>query len=51
MGWGIENVLWVSDRGILTNSKIKELVKPIEGVGFATVESFGTAQLACSLGV
>jgi hypothetical protein len=24
-GWGIENVVWVSDRGILTNSKIKEL--------------------------
>ena len=30
-GWGIENVVWVSDRGIFTNSKIKELVKPIEG--------------------
>ena len=28
-GWGIENVVWVSDRGILTNSKINELVKPI----------------------
>jgi hypothetical protein len=25
----IENVVWVSDRGILTNSKINELVKPI----------------------
>ena len=24
-GLGIENVVWVSDRGILTNSKIKEL--------------------------
>jgi len=35
-GWGIENVLWVSDRGILTNSKIKELVKPIEGLDYIT---------------
>jgi len=36
MGWGIENVVWVSDRGILTNSKIKELVKPIEGLDYIT---------------
>ncbi|WP_375328268.1 IS1634 family transposase [Microcystis sp. BLCC-F210] len=35
-GWGIENVVWVSDRGILTNSKIKELVKPIEGLDYIT---------------
>ncbi|MFM6404113.1 MAG: tail length tape measure protein, partial [Microcystis sp.] len=34
--WGIENVVWVSDRGILTNSKIKELVKPIEGLDYIT---------------
>jgi hypothetical protein len=36
MGWGIENVVWVSDRGIFTNSKIKELVKPIEGLDYIT---------------
>ena len=35
-GWGIENVVWVSDRGILTNSKIKELVKPTEGLDYIT---------------
>ncbi|MFN6247017.1 IS1634 family transposase [Microcystis sp.] len=35
-GWGIENVVWVSDRGILTNSKINELVKPIEGLDYIT---------------
>ncbi|WP_375329570.1 IS1634 family transposase [Microcystis sp. BLCC-F210] len=35
-GWGIENVVWISDRGILTNSKIKELVKPIEGLDYIT---------------
>ncbi|AKV69678.1 IS1634 family transposase [Microcystis panniformis] len=35
-GWGIENVVWVSDRGIFTNSKIKELVKPIEGLDYIT---------------
>jgi len=29
-------VVWVSDRGILTNSKIKELVKPIEGLDYIT---------------
>ena len=33
-GFGIKNVVWVSDRGILTNSKIKELVKPIEGLDY-----------------
>ena len=33
-GFGIQNVVWVSDRGILTNSKIKELVKPIEGLDY-----------------
>ncbi|MCZ8276104.1 MAG: transposase, partial [Microcystis sp. LE19-4.1E] len=35
-GWGIENVVWVSDRRIFTNSKIKELVKPIEGLDYIT---------------
>lgn len=34
--FGISNVVWVSDRGILTNSKIKELVKPIEGLDYIT---------------
>nr|CAO86924.1 unnamed protein product [Microcystis aeruginosa PCC 7806] len=29
-------MVWVSDRGILTNSKIKELVKPIEGLDYIT---------------
>ncbi|WOB68145.1 IS1634 family transposase [Microcystis aeruginosa] len=35
-GWGIENVVWVSNRGIFTNSKINELVKPIEGLDYIT---------------
>ena len=29
-------MVWVSDRGILTNSKINELVKPIEGLDYIT---------------
>jgi transposase len=32
--FGIRNVVWVSDRGILTTSKINELVKPIEGLDY-----------------
>jgi transposase len=32
--FGIKNVVWVSDRGILTTSKINELVKPIEGLDY-----------------
>lgn len=32
----LSNVVWVSDRGILTSSKIKELVKPIEGLDYIT---------------
>lgn len=32
--FGIHNVVWVSDRGILTNSKINELVKPMEGLDY-----------------
>ncbi len=35
-GWGIENVVWVSDRGILTKEKINELVKPIKGLDYIT---------------
>jgi transposase len=34
--FGISNVVWVSDRGILTSSKIKELVKPREGLDYIT---------------
>ena len=30
--FGIHNVVWVTDRGILTSSKINELVKPVEGL-------------------
>ncbi|MDJ0661564.1 MAG: IS1634 family transposase [Crocosphaera sp.] len=28
--FGVKNVVWVTDRGILTSSNIKELVKPVE---------------------
>jgi len=34
--FGIKNVVWVTDRGILINSKINELVKPVEGLDFIT---------------
>ena len=32
--FGINNVVWVTDRGILTSSNIKELVKPVEGLDY-----------------
>ena len=32
----IKNVVWVTDRGILTNNKINELVKPVEGLDYIT---------------
>ena len=32
--FGIQNVVWVTDRGILTNAKINELVKPVEGLDY-----------------
>ncbi len=32
--FGIKNVVWVTDRGILTNANINELVKPVEGLDF-----------------
>ncbi len=32
--FGIHNVVWVTDRGILTSSKINELVKPVEGLDY-----------------
>ena len=34
--FGIKNVVWVTDRGILTNNKINELVKPVEGLDHIT---------------
>lgn len=34
--FGIKNVVWVTDRGILTNNKINELVKSVEGLDFIT---------------
>ncbi|HEY9702585.1 MAG TPA: IS1634 family transposase [Allocoleopsis sp.] len=34
--FGIKNVVWVTDRGILTNSKINELVKTVEGLDYIT---------------
>ena len=34
--FGIKNVVWVTDRGILTNAKINELVKPVEGLDYIT---------------
>ncbi|WP_048322535.1 IS1634 family transposase, partial [Crocosphaera watsonii] len=30
----VKNVVWVTDRGILTSSNIKELVKPVEGLDY-----------------
>ncbi len=32
--FGVKNVVWVTDRGILTSSNIKELVKPVEGLDY-----------------
>ncbi len=32
--FGIKNVVWVTDRGILTNANINELVKPVEGLDY-----------------
>merc|ERR1711975_196523 len=32
--FGVHNVVWVTDRGILTSSNIKELVKPVEGLDY-----------------
>lgn len=32
--FNIKNVVWVTDRGILTSSKINELVKPVQGLDF-----------------
>jgi transposase len=32
----IKNIVWVTDRGILTNSKINELVKSVEGLDYIT---------------
>ncbi|WP_013335032.1 IS1634 family transposase [Gloeothece verrucosa] len=34
--FGIKNVIWVTDRGILTSSKIDELVKPLPGLDYIT---------------
>ena len=30
--FGIKNIIWVSDRGILTNAQINESIKPREGI-------------------
>ena len=30
----IQNIVWVTDRGILTSAKINELVKPVEGLDY-----------------
>ena len=32
--FGIKNVVWVTDRGILTNANINELVKPLEDLDY-----------------
>ena len=34
--FGVTNVVWVTDRGILTNNKINELVKSVEGLDYIT---------------
>jgi transposase len=34
--FGIKNVVWVTDRGILINSKINELVKSVDGLDYIT---------------
>ena len=32
--FGVKNIVWVTDRGILTNANINELVKPVEGLDY-----------------
>ena len=32
--FGVKNIVWVTSRGILTNAKINELVKPVEGLDY-----------------
>jgi transposase len=34
--FGIKNIIWVSDRGILTNAQINESIKPREGIDYIT---------------
>ncbi len=32
--FGVNNIVWVTDRGILTSAKIRELVKPVVGLDY-----------------
>ena len=34
--WGIERVVWVADRGLLTDARIREELRPVEGLGWIT---------------
>lgn len=34
--WGIDRVVWVADRGLLTDARIKEELRPVEGLDWIT---------------
>ena len=34
--WGIERVIWVADRGLLTDARIREELRPVEGLDWIT---------------
>jgi hypothetical protein len=34
--WGIDRVVWVADRGLLTDARIREELRPVEGLGWIT---------------
>jgi hypothetical protein len=34
--WGIKQVVWVADRGLLTDARIREELRPVEGLGWIT---------------
>jgi len=34
--WGLKHVVWVADRGLLTNARIREELRPVEGLEWIT---------------
>jgi transposase len=34
--WGLEHVVWVADRGLLTDARIDEEIRPVEGLDWIT---------------
>lgn len=34
--WGLRHVVWVGDRGLLTEARIEEELRPVEGLGWIT---------------